>query len=216
MAITAKIYNEAGAESGAVELNGKIFGAAKPRTGLLHSVVTALLANQRAPLAATKTKGMVRGGGKKPWQQKGTGRARAGSIRSPLWRGGGVIFGPSAERNFKQKINSRAKRLGLLAVLSDRAAENRVLVLDSWTSGAGKTKAAAEKLAVLRKNFPSQGRNVLLVIPSKRPEIIRAIRNLPYVRAAVCDSLNLLDALWADQIIFLRETLPTIEKIYVK
>ena len=214
--ITAKVYNEIGVENGTVELSPKIFGAAKPRHGVLHSIVTALLGNQRSPIASTKTKGLVRGGGKKPWQQKGTGRARAGSIRSPLWRGGGVIFGPTSQRNFTTKISKQTKRLGLFAVLSDRASEGRIMILENWESAGGKTKAAAAKLQTLMKIFPTPGKTFLLIVPPGRPEIIRSLRNLPYARVGLSDSLNILDILWAENIIFLKETLPVIEKTYAK
>src|SRR3989338_5478251 len=110
------LYNQAGESVGTQEANEKVFGLSKLNAPLVHQIVTAMLANKRNTVASTKTRGEVRGGGKKPWQQKGTGRARVGSIRSPLWRGGGIMFGPRPNRSFGRKMNKKAKRGGMLQI----------------------------------------------------------------------------------------------------
>lgn len=209
-----KVYNQSGTESGTVELAPSIFGMEKPRTALVQAVAVSLLAGKRNTVAATKTRGMVRGGGKKPWQQKGTGRARAGSIRSPLWRGGGIIFGPQPNRNYEKKVSKKEKRLGLFSVLSERARGGRVLVVDNLDIAGGKTKAASETLKTLRGKFAADGKNILVIVPPKRPELIRAMRNLPAVQVALADSINLLELLWANNIIILKDSLVFIEKTY--
>lgn len=207
------IYNQKGEPTGEkVELNPKIFGVAKIKPEVVHFVVTALQANQRAPIAATKTRGEVRGGGRKPWKQKGTGRARAGSIRSPLWRGGGVTFGPRIERNFRKKVNRKVRRLGFFSVLTDKAKENRLIVVENLELTAGKT----QELKSVLKKLPSleNGRKLLLLLPRADAKLERAARNLPNVKVSLANNLNLLDLLWADLLIVFREALSIIEKSY--
>ncbi|HTX86514.1 MAG TPA: 50S ribosomal protein L4 [Candidatus Nanoarchaeia archaeon] len=133
------IYNQNGEVKGQKELSDKIF-AVKANTVLINEAVTAQLANMRQVLAHTKTRSEVRGGGKKPWRQKGTGRARAGSSRSPLWRGGGIIFGPDSDRNFSKKINKKAKQKAMFMVLSDKAANNALVILEKPVLENFKTK----------------------------------------------------------------------------
>ncbi|MDO8584242.1 MAG: 50S ribosomal protein L4, partial [bacterium] len=141
----ASLYNQQGKDIGTVELSDVIFGV-KPEAALVHEVSVAMRANKRRPVASTKTKGEVRGGGKKPWAQKGTGRARQGSIRSPNWVGGGIAFGPNSERNFEVKINKKAKRKALFMALSDKLNDKRIIVVDQITVEPAKTKTAAEML----------------------------------------------------------------------
>ena len=211
---SVKVYNQTGQEAGAVELSDKIFAAAPKKPAFMHEIVTALLSSKRQPLAATKTKGEVAGGGKKPWQQKGTGRARAGSIRSPLWRGGGITFGPRPERNFEKKLSRATKRQGLFAAFSDRAREGRIMAVEDLQIVGNKTKAAKAALEALAAKFEKPGKNLLVVVPPKRSELIRAMRNLPRVRIGVGDSVDILDILWAENIIILKAALDIIQKTY--
>ncbi len=146
------VYNQDGAIVGSQELSDEVFGV-KPKDALIHQVVTAMMANKRQVLAHTKGRSEVRGGGKKPWRQKGTGRARHGSIRSPLWVGGGITFGPTKERNFKQKINDKMRRKAILMGLSDRVSDGKMVLLDKIELDEFKTKKIAMIIEKLRQVF---------------------------------------------------------------
>lgn len=148
----ATVYNQEGAIVGSQDLSEEIFGV-KPKMAVIHQVVTAMMANRRQVLAHTKDRGEVRGGGKKPWRQKGTGRARHGSIRSPLWVGGGVTFGPTKERNFKKKINDKMRRKAIFMCLSDRVADKKLILLDEIKLDEIKTKRMVELIGKLREVF---------------------------------------------------------------
>ena len=145
------LYNQKGETIGKVKLNPEVFGV-KVKSSVVHQVVEAMLANAREAWAHTKTKGEVRGGGRKPWKQKGTGRARHGSIRSPLWVGGGVTFGPRNERNYKKKINKKMKTKDLFMCLSDKVASSQLIVLEDVSLEAPKTKYFAEIIKNLFRN----------------------------------------------------------------
>src|SRR3989338_5705358 len=134
----AVLYNVQGEKTGDMELNDAVFGV-KPKKSVVHQVYTALLANAREPWAHTKDKGDVRGGGKKPWRQKGTGRARHGSIRSPIWRGGGITFGPLNVRNYTKKVNKKMSQVAVRMCLTDKVNDARFIVLEALTP-SGKTK----------------------------------------------------------------------------
>jgi large subunit ribosomal protein L4 len=202
------LYNIEGKASGDVELNAAHFGV-KVNTGLVHEAVVAQLANARHPISHTKTRGEVRGGGKKPWKQKGTGRARHGSIRSPIWVGGGITFGPRSIRNFSVKINRKAKRKAFFMALSDKVANDRVIVIDAFKPKTSKTK----ELAALVSNLPVH-RTALYVIPSSRPELVRMARNLKNVFVVTANSLSVVDVLRFGTIIFEKEAIPAFESLY--
>lgn len=202
------VYNEAGKQVGSVALADAIF-AVKPEASLIHEAVVAQRANARRAIANTKTRGEVSGGGKKPWKQKGTGRARQGSIRSPQWVGGGITFGPTSERNFSLKINKKAKRKALFMALSDKLASEKLCVLESFTTDSGKTKHAASVLAKLPID-----RNVLLVAPGAPNMLMRMLRNLPNVKLVSANSVNLVDVLAHRSIIFLKDAIPAFEGLY--
>ncbi len=209
-----KIYNQTGQETQeSVELSDKIFSIEKVKPELVHFVANALLSNRRNPVASTKTRGEVRGGGKKPWKQKGTGRARHGSIRSPLWRGGGVTFGPRSNRNFVIKVNKKVRRLGIFSVLTDRAREGKVSVLDKFILEQGKTK---ELLAILKAWGEGKSEKLLIVVSKKETNLLRASKNLHNVRVALANNFNLLELLWADRLLILKDALPVIEKTYLR
>jgi large subunit ribosomal protein L4 len=152
------VYNQTGSQVGTIALSDAIF-AVKPDQAIIHEAMVAQRANARRAIANTKTRGEVRGGGKKPWKQKGTGRARQGSIRSPQWVGGGITFGPTSERNFSLKINKKVKRKALFMALSDKVLSQKFMVLESMDTSSAKTKQAASVIAKLPID-----RNVLLVV----------------------------------------------------
>ncbi|MEK9182987.1 MAG: 50S ribosomal protein L4 [Patescibacteria group bacterium] len=190
------IYNFEGQVVGTEDLNSKVFEVqVKPE--LIHFVVNGLMANSRQVSAHTKTRGEVSGGGKKPWKQKGTGRARQGSIRSPLWRGGGVVFGPRPERNFKVKINRKTKQTVLNMVLSDKVKANALILLESFDLPEAKTKAFVKMM----KTLPVVGKKVLVVFSAKKDNLRRASKNLPSVNQENLEELNLLDILNADTVL---------------
>lgn len=204
------VYNQAGKAVGNVELSDKVFGV-KPNRGLIEQAIVTILANRRQVLAHTKTKGEVRGGGRKPWKQKGTGRARHGSIRSPQWKGGGVVFGPRKNRNFELKMNVAAKRKALLMSLSDKATNERLIVLDTMAFEGPKTK----QFAAMLKALPHKKTN-LFVMPSTDLSVVRSGRNIPGVKVIRADSLNIYDIVNCQQLIILQEALPVIEKTYIR
>jgi large subunit ribosomal protein L4 len=198
---TITLRNASGAEAGQVELDDAIFGI-EPNIAVMHQVVTAQLAARRAGTQSTRTRAEVAGGGAKPWKQKGTGRARQGSIRSPQWKGGGVALGPKP-RSYDQRTPKKMIRLALRSALSDRAADGKVLVVDSWGFEAPSTRAAAELLAGLGV----EGR-VLVVVDGADAVTWKSFRNLPQVHLLPSGQLNAYDVLVADHVVFSSATLP--------
>lgn len=207
--IKVKVYNQTGQEIKEIDLDKKIF-AVKIKPTVVAEVVAGLLANQRLPYAHTKDRGDVRGGGKKPWKQKGTGRARHGSIRSPLWIGGGVTFGPSKDRNFTKKINKKMKRSVLLMILSDRAATESLLVFDDIKFNEIKTKKFAEFLQLK----PLQNKKILLVLDQIDKNIERSARNISQVKVTTVNSLNLLDVLAWPYLLITEKAMSNLVKKY--
>lgn len=203
------VYNQTGEKISQIELSEKVFGI-KPKPELIHQVVVAMQANLRRPYAHTKTRGEVRGGGKKPWRQKGTGRARAGSIRSPLWRGGGIIFGPRKERVYKKKINKKVKRLALKMALSDKLTSKRIIVLESLKLKEQKTKLLEEIL----NTFSLKNKKTYLVLEKKDQKILLSARNIPYLKTTIASNLNLLDLLKNKYLLTTKKAIREIEKIY--
>ncbi len=190
-----------GAKAGSVELDDAVFGI-EPNIPVMHQVVTAQLAARRAGTQSTKTRAEVRGGGAKPYKQKGTGRARAGSNRSPLWTGGGVIHAPKP-RSYAQRTPKKMIRLALKSALSDRAASGRVLVLDWGIGDAPSTKGA---LAALTANGV-EGR-VLAVLRPEDQAVWKSLRNLDHVHVCGAAELNAYDVLVSDWVVFTPDTLP--------
>ncbi len=181
----------------------------KPSPELIHQAVVVELANKRVASAHTKTRGEVRGGGAKPWRQKGTGRARVGSIRSPLWRGGGVVFGPRKERNFKKKMPQKMKKKAILGVLSVRIGEGKVVVISDLKLEAIKTKLLVDLLS----KFSLSG-NILIITPQKEDIIKKSASNLPSVKVISTSQLNVIDLLWSDYIVLAEKTLKLIQEVY--
>ena len=198
---TLDLRTQDGGVAGSVELNDAIFGL-EPNVHVLHQVVTAQLAARRSGSANTKTRAEVRGGGAKPYAQKGTGRARAGSTRSPQFRGGGVVHGPRP-RSYAQKVNKKMIQLALNSALSDRAQSERLVVVDAWKFTTPKTKDALQAIEALKLVG-----KVLMVVDEQDQMAARSFRNLPNVQLVQCNELNAYDILCCDWLVFTPATLP--------
>lgn len=196
-------YTESGTKATtAAKLDKAVFGVEAKNHELIKQAYTTYLANGRENLAVTKTRGLVRGGGKKPWKQKGTGRARFGSSRVPIWRGGGITFGPTGQENYSKQMNIKAKRQAIRQALSIASNEGKVAVIEDIVSKDGKTAELAKLLAKIEAN-----RNVLIVVSQKTPELERAARNIPGVKVVSATYVNVYDSLNADRIIFTQPAL---------
>lgn len=199
---TKDVLTPAGAGAGTVELDDDVFGI-EPNVPVMHQVVTAQLAARRAGTHSTKTRAEVRGGGAKPWKQKGTGRARAGSSTVPNWRGGGVAMGPKP-RDYTQRTPKKMKRLALHSALSDRMAEGKVLVVDGWNFATPRTRDGLAALAAIG----AEGK-VLLVIDRADVAAWKTFRNIDRVHIVSPGELNTYDVLVNDVVVFTRDNLPT-------
>lgn len=203
----ASVLDAQGKETKKIDLDDAVFKI-QPNTAVMHQIVTAQLAAKRSGTHFTKTRGEVRGGGAKPWRQKGTGRARQGSIRAPHWKGGGVAHGPKP-RSYDQRTPKKMKSLALRSALSDRFSESRLLVVESWDFGdKPSTKAAKEKL----KALGAEGK-VLLVMDSDDDAAVKSFRNLPDTHILKPEQLNTYDILVSDYLIL---TAGTVEMIPLK
>ncbi len=198
---TIAVRTPAGAEAGSLDLDEQVFGI-EPNVPVMHQVVTAQLAARRAGTQSTKTRAEVRGGGAKPWKQKGTGRARQGSIRAPHFRGGGVALGPKP-RSYKQRTPKKMVALALRSALSDRASDEKVIVVDGWAFDAPSTKAAKAALEALGTSG-----KVLVVIGADDAVVAKSFRNLVDVHVLQVRELNAYDILCSDWVIFTRDTVP--------
>jgi large subunit ribosomal protein L4 len=205
--VNIDVKSVTGAVVGSTELPEAFFGI-EPNVPVMHQVVTAQLAGIRAGTQSTKTRSEVSGGGAKPWKQKGTGRARAGSNRSPLWRGGGVALGPKP-RKYNQRTPKKMIRLALLSALSDRAANNNVVVVDNWGFETPKTKQAIEALTALQlANTGERQQRILLVVDYTEEATWLSFRNLgTYVQLILPRELNTYDVLNNDWLVFSQGTL---------
>ena len=213
------VFNQSGENIGQSELPEKIFGL-KLKPDLMRQVLTALEANSRQVLAHTKGRGEVRGGGKKPWRQKGTGRARHASIRSPIWKGGGVAFGPTKERNFKKKINKKMKRQALFMALSSKVNDGEFLMLNDFQLQNPKTKEAFDVLKNLSKAIEGYrfGKklqdSILMVLPKRDTKVLKATGNLPFAQISTANDLNIRKVLENKYLILLQDAVGVIEKTY--
>lgn len=202
-----KVYNLEGEEVREAELDPNFFDIiVKPE--VVQQAVEAQLANSRQVLAHTKGRSEVRGGGKKPWKQKGTGRARHGSIRSPLWKGGGVTFGPTKERNFKKAINVKAKKRALQMVLADKAKYQKLVLIDNFNLSSAKTKLLK---GVLDK-LPAKNKSSLITLDKKNDNLVLAAKNLPKVSTMPAISLNVVDLLKYEYLLMPSTAMPVIVK----
>ena len=215
------LYNQSGETVGTVELPDAVFNI-EINPDLVHQAVVTQSANERKALAHAKGRGEVRGGGKKPWRQKGTGRARHGSIRSPIWKGGGVTHGPTKEKVYSKKINKKARRKALFMALSSKVKIGRLVVLDSVSLEEAKTKILKEVLEKISANLNDYKKtkktrdSILLIQPGSDKTLIRAAKNLDFAKLVRADNLNAAEVLEKKYLIMLKEAIPVIEKTYLK
>jgi large subunit ribosomal protein L4 len=202
-----KLLTAVGKESGQVDLAESLFDA-PINEALIHQAVLRQLAGRRVGTADTLTRGEVSGGGAKPWRQKGTGRARQGSRRSPQWAGGGVVFGPHP-RSFDQKLNAKMRRAALRGVLSAKQVDGALRVVEGFDLGEIRTRGFIERLA----GWKAEGK-VLLVLAARDETVERSSRNLQHVRVILADSLNVVDLLEADTIVFTQAALQRAQEVY--
>jgi large subunit ribosomal protein L4 len=206
---TANVFDQNGAKSGTVDLPKNIFEA-EVNEFVVHEVVVAYLANQRQGTVNTKERSDVRGGGKKPWRQKGTGRARAGTIRSPLWRGGGTVFGPHP-RDHRLKVNKKTRRIALKSSLTARANDGDIMVIKAMDFSTPKTSAFASLL----KSMEAYPRKKALVVVDKIDDAtLRSARNIAGVRVAQANELTTYDVVWADKIVLTSAALKRMEEVH--
>ena len=204
------LYKQDGRVNGSVELSDALF-AVKVKPDVIHEALVAQLANGRTRYAQTKDRSEVRGGGKKPWKQKGTGRARHGSSRSPIWTGGGVTFGPLAVRTFLKKINKKTRRAALAMVLTDKLAAEQFIVLDSLAIEEAKTRT----LGIIREALPGSGHSTLIITSSDEKNAIQAAKNLAKVSTISAKSLNVRDLLKSKYILASQAALEEMKATYL-
>ncbi|MDP2684095.1 MAG: 50S ribosomal protein L4 [bacterium] len=205
-----KLYNQDGKSTKEITLKKEIFGI-KVKLELVQQAIRTQEANSRQVIAHTKGRADVRGGGKKPWRQKGTGRARHGSIRSPLWKGGGVTFGPRNDRNYSLKMNKKARRKALLMLLSDKLTHKKIVVLDKMELAGIKTK---DFMAVINK-LPIK-KSILVVLPKSDKNIIKSASNVPKIKTINANSLNVIDVVKSNNLLILQDSLKVIEETFIK
>ncbi len=201
-----KVYNMSGAEVGSIDLNDDIF-AIDVNEHAMHLAVVQYLANQRQGTQSAKTRAEVSGGGRKPWRQKGTGRARQGSIRSPQWTGGGVVFAPKP-RDYSFKLNKKLKRIALKSALTTKAVENKIIVLDELTLTEVKTKEMVKVLSNLNAE------KALIVMDGSNKNVMLSARNIPEVKTAAVNTINVYDLLKYNTLVMTKEAVAKIEEVY--
>lgn len=201
------LYNMKGEPVGEVDLPEEVFGV-DVSPSLLHQAVVAYLANQRQGTASTKTRGEVSGGGRKPWRQKGTGRARQGSIRAPHWKGGGVVFGPKP-RDYRIDMPKRARRLALKGALSEKVRQGRIRVLDQLTFDRPRTRVMAEVL----NNLEIGGEKALIVTADSDANVYKSARNIPGVLAMAAPDLNVYQVLNHQNLVITRDAVERVQEV---
>ncbi|MEE3427527.1 MAG: 50S ribosomal protein L4 [Ruminococcus sp.] len=196
-----------GKKVGTVDLNDSIFGI-EPNEAVMHQMVVSYLANQRQGTQSALTRSEVSGGGKKPWRQKGTGRARQGSTRAPQWTHGGVVFAPKP-RNYSFSVNKKVKRLAMKSALSSKAAESEIIVVDAIALDEFKTKVVAEMLTAIGVD-----NKALIVLPEVDKKVIKSASNIKGVKTAQVNELNVYDILNADKLVIVKDAVSKIEEVY--
>lgn len=202
------LYDANGAQVGEIDLNEEIFGI-EPNKAVLYEFVKMQLANKRVGNASTKTRAEVRGGGKKPWRQKGTGRARVGSSRNPLWKGGGITFGPRP-RDYSYKLPRKVRRLALKSALSSKVKGNTIVVVDEITLNEPKTKDMVKILSSLNVNQ----NNTLVVTSNDDINVGKSARNIPGVKPIKADFINVYDVLKYDTLLITKDAVARIEEVF--
>jgi len=201
------LYNVSGAQVGEIELADSVFGI-EPHVHAMHEMVLLQQAAVRQGTHKVKGRSEVRGGGRKPWKQKGTGRARQGSIRAPQWKGGGIVFGPTP-RSYSFKLPKKVRRLAIKSALSSKVLDNQIIVLDQLALNAPKTK---EIVAIL--NNLKVDRKALVVTPSYDDNVALSARNIPGVKFVAADGINVLDVMVYDQLIITKEAVQKVEEVF--
>ena len=200
------VYNIEGNQVGEIELNDAVFGV-EVNEHLLHKAVVSQLANKRQGTQSAKTRAEVSGGGRKPWRQKGTGHARQGSTRAPQWTGGGVVFAPKP-RDYSFKLNKKERRLALKSALTSRVQENKFIVVDEFKMDEVKTKNFANTLSNLKVN------KALVVLNDANENVVLSARNIPTVKTAYTNTINVYDILKYDTVVIDKAAVATIEEVY--
>lgn len=206
-----KVYNLEGQETGDLEISDAIFNT-QVKPAVVHEVYVAQMNNQREPWADTKNRGEVSGGGKKPWRQKGTGRARHGSIRSPIWKGGGVAFGPLSIRNYQTKINKKTRQAALRMCLSDKIKHQALFVVEHFNFTEPKTKI----LMTFLKKLPVGSKSVLILTEKNNPLVRRMVQNVPKVTAEIAPQVNVMDLVNKQLVVISKEGIEKLETILNK
>lgn len=205
--MNVKVYNLEGKETSEMKLSDDIFGV-KVKPEIVHGVFVSQVNNKRQPWADTKKRGEVSGGGKKPWAQKGTGRARHGSIRSPIWKGGGVAFGPLSVRNYKTKINKQTRRLAVKMCLSDKVQSGALWIVEDLNFAEPKTKLFSKFIKLLS----AKQKTFLLLTPGKDEKILRMTRNLKSIKTVRAEDLNVTDLVNLNAVLTSKAGVELIEK----
>ncbi len=204
---TVTVVNTKGAEVDKIELSEGVFGI-EPNVSAMHLMVKSYLANQRQGTQSALTRAEVSGGGRKPWRQKGTGRARQGSTRAPQWTHGGIVFAPKP-RDYSFSVNKKVKRLAMKSALSSKVADGQIIILDEINLNEYKTKAVAEMLKAIGSE-----KKALIVLPEVNDKVIASARNIPGVKTAQVNTLNVYDILNADKFIVVKDAVAKIEEVY--
>ena len=202
-----KVVNMTGAEVGEIALSDVIFGA-DVNEAVLHAAVRTYLLNQRQGTQSTLTRSEVSGGGRKPWKQKGTGRARQGSTRSPQWTHGGIALGPKP-RSYTKKLNKKVKQIAMFSALSAKVANNEMVVVDSIVAESYKTKVMASMLSAI-----GAGKKALVVLDAKNDMVVKSLANIPGVKVAYTNTLNVYDILNCNTIVFAQAAVQKLEEVY--
>lgn len=201
------LYDMSGAQVGELELKDSVFGI-EPNEAVLHAFVKMQLANKRVGTSSTKKRGEVRGGGKKPWRQKGTGRARAGSSRNPLWKGGGIVFGPKP-RDYSYKLPRKVRRLAMKSALSSKVKDNQIIVVDNLQFEEPKTKQMIKTLELL-----NAGNRTLVVTAGDNVNVVKSARNIPGVKSLRVEFINVYDLLKYETLLITRDAVARVEEVF--
>lgn len=204
---TVAVLDMAGKEIEKIDLSESVFGI-EPNVSVMHDVVKNYLANQRQGTQSALTRAEVSGGGKKPWRQKGTGRARQGSTRAPQWRHGGIVFAPKP-RDYRLSMNKKVRRLAMKSAFSSKVQDNEFVVVDSIALEEIKTKTVVDMLSKLEA-----GKKALIVMPEKDEKVIKSARNIPGVKTALVNTLNVYDILNCDKLIVAKGAVTQLEEVY--
>lgn len=202
-----KLYDMNGAQVGELELNDSVFGI-EPNEAVLHSFVKMQLANKRVGTSSTKRRGEVRGGGKKPWRQKGTGRARVGSTRNPVWKGGGIAFGPKP-RDYSYTMPRKMRRLAMRSALSSKVKDNNIIVVDNLAFEEPKTRLMIQTLEALNTSD-----RTLLVTADGNVNVFKSARNIPGVKPLKVESINVYDLLKYDTLLITKDAVTRVEEVF--